>query len=230
MLCSMRANDLTGQKFGRWTVLSRAEDYRPPSKPKGGIPRWLCRCDCGTERVVRGQQLTDGLSQSCGCLSREIHREVCAARNKKHGHSIRGARSRTYSCWANMIDRCMSSANPAFSRYGMRGVVVCERWRAFENFLADMGECPSADHSIDRIDNNLSYSPVNCRWATREQQANNKRSNRVITWNGQTRALAQWAKHVGLNHQSLRERLDRAGWTLERALTEPPRRWPSLRK
>lgn len=152
--------DLTGQRFGRWTVLSRAEDYRR------GIPQWSCRCDCGKAGVVRANILKAGESKSCGCLNREMKR------NYSHGLS----QTRTYEAWKHMIQRCTNPHAKHFSYYGGRGITVCERWlSSFENFLADMGERPPG-LTLDRYpDNDGNYEPDNCRWATWTQQAANRR-------------------------------------------------------
>lgn len=160
--------DLTGQRFGRWIVIRRDADkaYRHPT--------WLCRCDCGNTGVVTGQNLRVGKSQSCGCRNLDIRRDICLARNTTHGRS----KSITYDTWVNMRQRCQNPRATAFHKYGAKGVRVCARWQAFEAFLADMGERPSAAHSIDRIDNDLGYQPGNCRWATQTEQQNNRRNSR----------------------------------------------------
>lgn len=126
-----------------------------------------------------------------------------------------------------MIERCTNPNDQQYERYGGRGIKVCERWRKFENFLADMGE-PPPGLQIDRIDNEGDYCSSNCRWATRVQQARNKRNNRVIEYRGRAQPLAAWAEETGLNANTIRHRLN-LGWSVERALTEPPKR-PSLLK
>lgn len=129
--------------------------------------------------------------------------------NVRHGHVIGGKPTRIYRIWEGMRDRCNNPNNPRYSRYGGRGIKVCKRWDVFENFLADMVEVPSHRHSIDRIDNDGDYSPENCRWATDHQQSRNHSRNRFFTHDGKTMCLKDWAMHVGVNVNTLRQRLER---------------------
>jgi hypothetical protein len=156
---------LIGQKFGLWKIIDQAE-----SNKRGG-PYYRCVCDCGSERTVRGPNLSRGLSRSCGC----------AERPAKHGHTRQGKMTPEYRARVNAIQRCTNPLNCRFSEYGARGIRMCDRWlygengmSGFECFLADMGPKPSPRHSIDRVDNDKGYSPDNCRWATASIQARNK--------------------------------------------------------
>ena len=131
-------------------------------------------------------------------------------------------RSSTYKSWAGMKDRCRNSGKHNSHRYKDRGVTYCERWELFENFLADMGECPEG-MTLDRYtDVGGNYEPKNCRWATPQEQARNRSNNRSLTLNGKTMLLCEWAEQTGLSHSLILYRL-KAGWSVERALTTPPR-------
>ncbi len=144
-------------------------------------------------------------------------------RRYRHGYKTAGKYSSEYSIWSNIRARCRNQNNTQYRSYGGRGIEVCERWATdFLNFLADMGRRPSPDHSIDRIDNDGNYEPGNCRWATRSEQARNRRSSRFIEFNGKSMTLAAWADESGVNMRALHLRL-KNGWPLERALTEPLR-------
>lgn len=134
------------------------------------------------------------------------------------GHVANRRRSPTLNTWSNMIGRCTNQNRPDYAYYGGRGITVCERWReSFGAFLSDMGVKPPGT-SLDRIDNAKGYGPDNCRWATRHEQMQNTRGTRLIEFNGQTMGLNAWARSLGINKQSLADRLKR-GWPLERALT-----------
>lgn len=198
-----KLKDLTGQIFGRWTVSSRSNN------DINGQAHWLCRCDCGVEARVNGTNLRTGKSVSCGCFKDES----VSARSKTHGLT----QSRTYRIWANMLSRTNQKHIRAVD-YADRGIGVCESWKKFDQFLADMGECPSDQHSIDRINNDLGYSQENCRWATQIEQANNTRANNTVSLNGDTKSLAQWSRETGINYSTLRNRVNRSKMAADDAL------------
>lgn len=180
--------DLTGQKFNRWTVLSRGT-Y------KAGKIHWLCRCDCGTEGLVNTQNLKNGASKSCGCLSVEsvIRRETT--------HGMSGYSE--YKIWQMMKNRCSNTRDSHFHRYGGRGIAVCDRWENdFAAFYADMGPRPRG-LTIERINNDGNYEPGNCRWATNKEQAHNKANNRRLTAFGKTQILIEWERESGISSSLL---------------------------
>ena len=193
--------DLTGQRFNRWTVIGYVGN---PS----GRTRWLCRCDCGREKIVLGRTLTNGSSTCCGCSRRT------------HGMK----RTPEYNSWQAIRARCYNKKRSSYPHYGGRGITVCPRWReSFEAFYEDMGPRPSPNHSINRIDNDGPYSPDNCEWANDKEQANNRRDNINVTFNGLTLNITQWGKKLGISRTLIGNRL-RDGWTVEDALTRPVRR------
>ena len=145
----------------------------------------------------------------------------------RHGHSIGKGQSATYSVWAAMKQRCLNPNHPHYKDWGGRGITVCERWLSFDNFLADMGEKPPK-MQIDRIDNDGNYEPENCRWASPKQQLLNTRRTRLVTFNGQTKALSEWADELGINRSTLYKRINRSGWTPEDALATEVHRHESV--
>ena len=200
---------LVGDKFGRLTIVSEAERA-------GRHRRWNVRCDCGVQLVVYQDPMRDGRTRSCGCLNKE----KASARRMTHGKT----QTAEYRSWVQMRKRCLSPGDPAYPQYGGRGIKVCERWNRFEHFLADMGPKPSPSHSIDRMRNDGSYEPGNCRWATKKEQAENRGSVHKVQLGNEIVTATEAAKRVGLPAGALQARL-RRGWSVQRALSEPKRSW-----
>lgn len=204
----MNPIDLTGHRFGRWQVIDRAVQGR------AGRTAWNCVCDCGNKKVVVTKTLRNGISQSCGCLMKEI----VSATNIKHGHYRGRKRSPEYSVWVGIKQRCFDSNMNIYPYYGGRGITMCDRWKNdFLLFLKDMGTRPSKNHSIDRIDNNGNYEPGNCKWSTRSEQMRNKRNSRYITINGETLHTKEWAEKLGIKAATINMRINR-GWSLREAV------------
>lgn len=172
-----------------------------------------------------------------GCRSVSDARGMCKThynRHRRHGNpllckpkgGVTHGRSNTpeNKIWRAIKNRCHNPSASSYSRYGARGIAVCERWvNSFENFLADMGARPSTDHSIERVDNNLGYSPENCVWATRVAQANNTRTNHYIEASGERLTIQEWSRRTGIPHQTILARVARLGWPEERAISQPSR-------
>lgn len=165
---------------------------------------YLCKCHCG-ESVVASKKAIRIL-KSCGCKLRGVHKEI------------------EYKSYTAMKSRCSDINHHAYSKYGGRGITVCERWLDKDNgyrwFIEDMGRRPSLEYSIDRIDNNKGYSPENCRWATSTQQNRNSRNIHTLEYNGKTVTISEWSELTGISISAISSRLSR-GWTIEQALTIP---------
>lgn len=202
--------DLIGRRFGKLVVKERKDNGKFRNS------RWLCKCDCGNEKIIAGFHLTNKSkpTQSCGCLKKDC--------NLKHGHARNGKESRTHSIWYHMIRRCKNKNDENY--YG-RGITVCDRWNpkkggSFENFLEDMGECPPG-LSLDRIDNNKGYYKENCRFTTNQVQARNTRSNTNYTFKGKTQCLKAWSIEYKINYGTLYTRIHTLNWSIEKSLTTP---------
>lgn len=204
--------NLHGRFFGRLEVLS----FHGKNKQRASL--WLCSCLCGKTTVVRGALLTSGHTKSCGCLGRERRNSAAQKALTKHGKS----HTKIHNTWLGMINRCGDKKNSRWKDYGGRGIRVCIRWHDFRHFLTDMGEPPTPKHQIDRIDNNGDYTPKNCRWATTKQQCRNTRVNHLITHNGKTQCLTEWAEETGIGLATIWARLKIYGWPVELALTKCP--------
>lgn len=164
----IRAIDLTGQIFGRLTVIKKA-----PKKPLNRSARWMCVCSCGAKTVVRSDRLRSGGTKSCGCLSRDTAIRI----HTTHGHASGGKLSREYTAWVNVKKRCTDQNTRHWKNYGGRGIKVCDEWiKSFEAFYADVGSSPGKGYELDRRDNDGNYEPGNCRWVTKAENNENKRN------------------------------------------------------
>lgn len=166
--------------------------------------------------------LKAGRTKSCGCYRVDRGKEHGATINLRHGEASNGRETAEYRTWASMLSRCNNPNHVNYPYYGARGISVCDRWKVYENFLADMGRRPSSKHSIDRRDNDGDYTPDNCRWATGKEQNRNTRRNRTVTIDGETKALAQWLEETGTPRRTFYGRL-REGMSERDALLTPPR-------
>lgn len=208
--------DLEGQQFERLTVLGYV------GKNRHNIGQWLCVCKCGNHVLAAAGELRQKGpkgTQSCGCLGKE---RVSQARKARAIHWK--CRTPIYFAWISMKARCYNPKNAGYANYAQREIKVCDRWRdSFENFFADMGDLPFEGAMLERIDNDGNYSPENCKWATRAEQNNNSRNNRFLTFNGKTQSMIMWSRELNFKRHTLRSRLDKLGWSVERALSTPIR-------
>lgn len=205
----MKQLNLTGKRFGKLVAIKTA------GKTKNGAYLWQCKCDCGNEIIANVGNLKNGHTKSCGCL--RVDR--CKTNFTKHGLE----HTRLYGIWSDMRLRCYDEKNIAYHRYGGRGITICDEWKndvkAFYDWATANGYKDSL--TIDRIDNDGNYCPENCRWATVKEQASNRRSNILVTHNGKTQTMKKWANEVGTPYKVVWARMQKLGWSAERALTEP---------
>ena len=196
-----KLKDLTGQKFGRLTVIERSGNSNCRKT------MWLCKCDCGNELTVVGENITNGRTKSCGCLRKE----------RAHGKSD----TRLHRIWTGMKTRCYNPNHHEAHNYSGRGIAVCDEWKnSFTAFYAWAVKNGYADNlTLDRIDNDKGYSPDNCRWVTLREQNSNRRNNHLITHNGKTQTISQWAAELGIKRVTLQARIQRYHWDIEKALT-----------
>lgn len=201
--------DLTGKQFSRLTVVSF---IRYDNKCKSTL--WLCQCSCGKRTKTHANHLVSKHTKSCGCLQREAVKKQMTSHGETIGETT-WKRSKEYQTWVSMRARCFTPMSIYYKNYGGRGITVCKQWMDFKNFLQDMGRAPSPDHSIERINNNGNYEPGNCRWATSEDQNNNKRSNKYFTFQNKQLTLARWSRELNIPYGTLYDRIHTQGLPLE---------------
>lgn len=204
-----KIRDLTGQRFGRLTVLCRAQHEREPS----GKSRvyWTCQCDCGNIATVCTDNLVSGRQVSCGCYMRAVNHDL----RTTHGETD----TRLYNIWLAMKRRCDTPSLKAYPDYGGRGITVCDEWvNSYESFRDwSLANGYNEKLSIDRINNNGNYEPDNCRWVDCVAQANNRRSNVILEFNGESHNITEWARILGKNPKTLYSRRQ-SGDSVERIL------------
>lgn len=190
--CIHKKEDLVGRKYGKLTILEKLDARYECANKKSTF--WKCQCDCGKIAELPGRLMLSGNTKSCGCY----HREFKITHGKSRG------KSRAYTSWADMKARCLNPNSEVYNYYGGRGILICDEWLKFENFISDMGEPPTPTHTLDRKNTNGNYEPSNCRWATKEEQSNNTRRSLFVEYNNQRKTVAQWARIIKMPAHKLR--------------------------
>lgn len=187
---------LIGKRFGRLTVIEKH------SYDSHGHVFWLCKCDCGNIKSIASSSLLRAMTTSCGCFRKEC------LENRPSIH--RGTKTPEYKSWLSMKRRCYCKTDKQYSRWGGRGITVCDKWKeSFPNFLSDMGEKPSPYHTIDRIDNNGNYTPENCKWSNPKEQSRNRRSNKWYEYNGLKMIITDWGNYFGISSHAIQQKIRR---------------------
>jgi hypothetical protein len=210
-----KTNDLTGRRFGRLTVLEISDKHIKPSGQKCNM--WKCKCDCGVIKTVWATSLSSGETLSCGCLRDEKSIEASTT------HGLSKFEHAEYKTWLSMKSRCNNQNNNDYKNYGGRGIKVCDKWSGemgFKNFIDDMGKRPGSNYSLDRINVDGNYEPTNCKWSTKIEQNQNKRTSIIVIYNGTDINLMELARTLDINYATLKKRY-RAGWTIEKMTTTP---------
>lgn len=206
---------VVGQEIGNCIYLG--DDFTIKDKSGQSRRHATFQCKCGRIFKSNVNNIKYGKTISCGCMRKERIINMSLT----HGLSYSTERS----IWNEMRQRCKNKNNERYNDYGGRGIKVCEEWdNDFMVFYTDMGERPSKKHSIERIDNNKGYSKENCKWATKKEQANNRRTNLIIEYKGESRTLTQWCDILNLDYNLMKNRIKRDGWTIEEAFTIPKER------
>ena len=201
----MSFKDLTGKRFGNLVVIEQTA-----LRASNGSVKWRCKCDCGKEKITAAKNLTSGKVKSCGCLNYET-------KNAKHGLSD----TRLYSVWNAMMSRCYNNNSKSYKCYNGRGIAVCDEWHDPKTFVEwSIKNGFKEGLTIDRKDNNGNYEPSNCRWVTRKAQMNNYSRNHLLTYNGKTQTVKQWADEKGIKYTTLLMRINKLHWSIEQAINK----------
>lgn len=216
----LKESDYVGKKYERLTVESFIR------KENNGKARLyaICICECGNKKNVQIDQLKRGLTKSCGCYSMEVRRK------KENKHKVHGMRkSRLYEIYSHIKQRCYNINSIGYEKWGGRGITVCDEWLDKDNGFINFYNWAISNGysdilSIDRINNDGNYNPNNCRWATAKEQADNRRSNITISFQGKEQNLKAWSAEYNISYSALRDRIMRYGWDIEKALTTPVRK------
>lgn len=200
----MRALDITGNRYGMLSVIAFM------GRVGASQALWKCKCDCGNEVIARLGNLRNGHTRSCGCQRSEVTAKL------KTTHGMYGTPE--HRSWTSMLTRCENTANHKYPSYGGRGITVCNRWRKFENFFADMGQRPKGT-TLGRLNNNGDYEPNNCCWETTVKQGRNKRNTALYFYNGKSATIAEHCERLGLNSSTVRSRIYTYGWPIEKAFS-----------
>lgn len=219
----MKFVNLSGKRYGRLVVIKLDHVQKLPSGKNEMF--YLCKCDCGKSKVIRASSLRNGYTQSCGCYMKEM----LSKRQSVHNMS----KSTLYKAWCNMKARCFNTRRKDYCDYGGRGITMCEEWKDFEVFKEWAMKNGFKEEkvkgknilSLDRVDVNGNYCPDNCRWATDKEQANNKRNTRRFYYKGKNLTAREWSDLLGINYGTLVGRLHKSSWSVEKALTEPIRKY-----
>lgn len=197
--------NIDGKRYGRLVA-----------KRYAGKSKYVFLCDCGKQKEIGINSVQSSRVRSCGCL--QFERNKSGLNRLRHGHTVNKKRSPEHSVWTDMIKRTTNKNNAKYYRYGGRGIKVCDQWKDFEIFLKDMGKRPDG-LTLDRIDNDGNYCLENCRWASRKQQARNRRTTRLIFMNGESKSLAEWCEIYKISYWKVKARLDQLHWPVEKAFS-----------
>lgn len=208
----MECANLVGQTFGRLTVIERS------GLTKDGRAKWLCKCSCGNTCTIVGKDLKNGHTKSCGCYRKDFPNHTT--------HGLKG--TRVYNTWRGMRERCYNPKNKEYSRYGNRGIQVYEGWKndakAFAEYVSKLPDYNREGYTLHRVDNDGNYEPGNVIWADNTTQANNKQNNHLLTFNGESHTISEWATICGIKYTTLSARINIYNWSAEKALSTPTRK------